>query len=279
MRRAMGLFANLRPIRAYPVAGASSLRPDVTRDVDILFVRECAGGIYVHGPRGIDTLADGQRRAVNTQVYTTPEIQRIARVAFEMARRRRRRVTSIDKANAMESGTLWREDVQALRDSEYGDVELRHVYVDDCAYQLAREPRQFDVALADNMFGDILSDGAANIAGSPGMLPSVSLGEADAAGRRRALYEPLHSAGTDIAGQGKANPVGAILCFALALEMTFDRSADARLLRSAVDAALESGAHPVDVATCSQNAVSTSGMGDAILAALELRSSQGDLNP
>ena len=237
--------------------------------MDLLFVRELLGGLYTGQPRGIEALPDGQRRGLNTQAYTTSEIRRIARVALEAARSRRGEVTSIDKANVLESGTLWREEVQALRDAEYRDVELRHMYVDTCAFEIVHAPRQFDVLLADNMFGDILSDAAANIAGSSGMLPSAALGEPATNGRRRAFYEPLHGGTAHSAGQDKANPIGAILCFALALEMSFARTADSRLLHAAVDAALESGVRPADVAPPGSPSASTSRMGDAILAELE----------
>ncbi len=193
IRKEMGLFANLRPALVFgPLVGASSLKPELVRDLDIMIVRELTGGVYFGEPRGIETLADGSRRGINTQVYTTAEIQRVARVAFELARKRNGWVMSVEKANVMESGQLWREEVQILRDTEFKDVELSHMYADNCAMQLVRQPKQFDVIVTDNLFGDLLSDCAAMLTGSLGMLPSASLGAADSHGRRKALYEPVH---------------------------------------------------------------------------------------
>ena len=244
VRRMLELFANLRPIHTIPALyEASSLKNRVLEGVDFVIVRELIGGIYFGKPRGIETLPDGQRRGFNTQTYTTSEIRRIARFAFELARSRRRQVCSVDKANVMEAGVLWREEVQALRDAEFPDIELRHLYVDNCAMQLTRAPAQFDVIVTDNMFGDILSDCAAMAAGSLGMLPSASLGPADAGGRRAALYEPVHGSAPDIAGKGIANPLGAILSVAMMLRLSFGRADDAALLERAVRAALERGAH------------------------------------
>src|SRR5438270_8099411 len=216
VRREMGVFANLRPVKVFPaLAGASALREEIVRDVDMIVVRELNGGIYFGEPRGIETLPDGQRRGVNTQTYTSSEIVRVGRFALELARSRKRRLCSVDKANVMESGVLWREEMQKLRDAEFPDIELSHMYVDNCAMQIVRKPSQFDVIVTDNIFGDILSDCAAMAAGSLGMLPSASLGPAGPTGRRQALYEPVHGSAPDIAGKGIANPLGSILSVAM----------------------------------------------------------------
>ena len=207
LRKEMGLFANLRPAMVFePLVGASTLKPEVVSGLDIMIVRELTGGVYFGEPRGIETLPNGERRGVNTQVYTTSEIVRVARVAFELARKRRNKVCSVEKANVMESGELWREEMQKLHDAEYKDVELSHMYADNCAMQLVRNPKQFDVIVTDNLFGDILSDCAAMLTGSLGMLPSASLGAADSTGRRKALYEPVHGSAPDIAGKDIGQP-------------------------------------------------------------------------
>ena len=270
MRRMLGLFANVRPIRPLPALfDASSLKNRVLEGVDYVIVRELIGGIYFGTPRGIETLPDGQRRGFNTQTYTTSEIHRIARFAFELARTRRGKVCSVDKANVMDAGVLWREEVKALHAAEFQDIELRHLYVDNAALQVARTPAQFDVIVTDNIFGDILSDGAAVAAGSLGMLPSASLGQVDANGRRAALYEPVHGSAPDIAGLGTANPLGAVLSVAMMLRMSLGRSDDAELLERAVNAALEGGARTADVCEPGKKPLSTSGMGDAVLRELE----------
>jgi 3-isopropylmalate dehydrogenase len=269
VRRDMELFANLRPVRSIPaLAKASPLREDILQGVDMMVVRELIGGIYFGEPRGIETLPDGQRRAVNTQTYTTSEIRRIGKVAFDLARTRDRRVTSVDKANVMESGALWREEMEALRAEQYPDIALNHLYVDNAAMQLVRAPRQFDVIVTDNLFGDILSDCAAALAGSLGMLPSASLSAEGPDGRRRALYEPIHGSAPDIAGQGKANPIAAIRSFGMALELSFNRPDDAALLEQAIELALADKRTP-DIAQPGVQTVSTAGMGDAVIAALD----------
>ncbi|MEL6317255.1 MAG: 3-isopropylmalate dehydrogenase, partial [Pseudomonadota bacterium] len=222
---------------------------------------------YFGEPRGVETLPDGSRRGVNTQVYTTEEIRRVARVAFDLARTRQGRVCSMEKANVMESGVLWREEVSNVGADEFPDVALSHMYADNGAMQLVRWPKQFDVIVTDNLFGDILSDCAAMLTGSLGMLPSASLGAADAAGRRKALYEPVHGSAPDIAGQGAANPIACLLSFAMALRYSFDLGEDADLLESAVERVLADGVRTKDIAQGGAH-VSTSGMGDAILAAL-----------
>jgi 3-isopropylmalate dehydrogenase len=271
IRRALALYANLRPIKALPALHeASSLKRRVLEGVDCVILRELAGGIYFGEPRGIERLANGERRGVNTQTYTSSEIRRIARFAFELARTRRAHVTSVDKANVMEAGQLWREEVTALHAAEFEDVALRHMYVDNCAMQLVREPKQFDVIVTDNMFGDILSDCAAMAVGSLGMLPSASLGPLEN-GRRRALYEPVHGSAPDIAGQGIANPLGAILSLAMALRLSFERRHDADLLEAAVSDALDAGARTRDIAEPGARYLTCAEMGSGVLDALQRR--------
>jgi 3-isopropylmalate dehydrogenase len=270
IRKRLDLFANLRPIVALPaLAEASSLKERVRQGVDFIVLRELSSGLYFGEPRGIETLPGGERRGVNTHVYTSGEIRRIARFGFELARTRRGRVCSVDKANVMEAGRLWREEVQALHDAEFPDVELSHMLVDNCAMQIVRAPSQFDVLLTDNMFGDILSDAAAMVTGSLGMLPSASLGPVRADGRRAALYEPVHGAAPDIAGQGVANPLGAILSLAMALRLTLGAPASADRLERAVTAALDSGVRTRDILQEGARLVDTREMGDAVLRALE----------
>ena len=269
IRSELGLFANLRPVRMYDALSEhSSLRPEVVRGADLLIVRELAGGAYFGSPRGIQDIGAGMRRAVNTIVYTTAEIERIARIAFEQARIRRNRVCSVDKANVLEFGMLWREVVQSVHDREYPDIELSHMYVDNAAMQLVRDPRQFDVLLTENLFGDILSDCAAMVAGSIGMLPSASLSDPDSTGRRRALYEPIHGSAPDLEGRHVANPLGAIMSFGLCMQFSLNKPQEAQLLRDAVDQALKSGTRTADIAGKGP-AVSTEAMGDAMIVALE----------
>jgi 3-isopropylmalate dehydrogenase len=270
LRKDMELFANLRPALVFDaLAEASTLKPDLVRGLDLMIVRELTGGVYFGQPRGIETLPDGTRRGVNTQVYTTPEILRVARVAFDLARKRRNKVCSVEKANVMESGLLWREEVTKLHAAEYSDVELSHMYADNCAMQLVRLPKQFDVIVTDNLFGDLLSDCAAMLTGSLGMLPSASLGAPDAAGRRRALYEPVHGSAPDIAGKDLANPLATLLSLAMMLRYSFDLADDAALIEQAVEAVLAAGIRTGDIATPGCTKVSTSGMGDAVLKQLD----------
>ncbi|MDX2222839.1 MAG: 3-isopropylmalate dehydrogenase [Rhodospirillaceae bacterium] len=271
LRKEMGLFANLRPaIVMDALAGASSLKLDLVRGLDIMIVRELIGGVYFGEPRGVEQLPDGTRRGYNTQAYSTAEILRVARVAFELARKRAKRVMSVDKANVMESGLVWREEVTKLRDAEYPDVALAHMYVDNCSMQLVRAPKQFDVILTDNLFGDILSDLASMLTGSLGMLPSASLGaarsgEAGAGGRQPALYEPVHGSAPDIAGKGIANPLAMILSFAMMLRYSFNLGADADLLERAVQNVLSAGVRTGDIAEPGQTPVGTLNMADAVV--------------
>jgi 3-isopropylmalate dehydrogenase len=270
LRKDMDLFANLRPALVFdPLVGASTLKQEVVQGLDILIIRELTGGVYFGEPRGVTTLPDGTRRGINTQVYTTPEIIRVARVAFELARKRNNRVCSVEKANVMESGQLWREEVQKLHDAEYRDVELSHMYADNCAMQLVRNPKQFDVIVTDNLFGDILSDCAAMLTGSLGMLPSASLGAADSSGRRRALYEPVHGSAPDIAGKDAANPLACILSFAMMLRYSFDMKDEADLVEKAVKNALAKGVRTGDIMQPGMTRVSTTEMGNAVLGELE----------
>jgi 3-isopropylmalate dehydrogenase len=270
VRKDMEVYANLRPVKVYPaLENASVVKPEVVRNVDFVIIRELLGGIYFGEPRGIETLPDGQRRGYNTQSYTTSEIQRIGRVAFELARTRSGRVTSVDKANVTEAGALWREEIIKLQAAHYLDVALDHMYVDNCSMQIIRAPAKFDVLVTDNLFGDILSDCAATIAGSLGMLPSASLSDPGPNGRRRGLYEPAHGSAPDIAGQNKANPLATILSVGMALEIAYDRKEDARFLDQAVAKVLADNKRTSDIAEAGSEVLSTSGMGDAVLAALD----------
>jgi 3-isopropylmalate dehydrogenase len=270
LRSKYDLYANLRPIVACPaLASSAPLKAEVLRDVDFVIIRELTSGIYFGEPRGIETLADGQRRGFNTEQYTTSQIRRVARAAFELARTRRNKVCSVDKANVLETSVLWREEVIALHREEFSDVELTHLYVDNAAMQIVREPRQFDVMVMGNIFGDILSDCAAMASGSLGMLPSASLGPIDRFGRRKALYEPVHGSAPDIAGKGIANPLGSILSVAMMLRLTMNRPDDADLLEKAVHTALGGGARTADIAEPGTRKLSTVEMGDAVLNALD----------
>lgn len=266
LRKDMELFANLRPAVVFDaLVEASTLKPEVIRGLDLMIVRELTGGVYFGEPRGIEDLGGGERRGVNTQVYTTTEIKRVARVAFELARKRGNKVCSTEKSNVMESGLLWRQDVTALHKAEYGDVELSHMLADACAMQLVRNPKQFDVIVTDNLFGDMLSDEAAMLTGSIGMLPSASLGAVDADGRRKALYEPVHGSAPDIAGRELANPIAMLLSFAMALRWSFDLEEEAQLLETAVQNVLNTGMRTADIMQPGMAKCSTSVMADTIL--------------
>ncbi|MEI6418727.1 MAG: 3-isopropylmalate dehydrogenase [Sphingomonadales bacterium] len=261
LRAGMNAYANLRPARCFAaLAEASSLKRIYVEGLDILFVRELTGGVYFGEPRGVETLADGQKRGVNTHVYTSNEIRRVARVAFELARGRKREVVSAEKSNVMEAGLLWREEVQALRDAEYPDIKLSHMLADNMAMQLVKAPKQFDVILTDNLFGDILSDEAAMLTGSLGMLPSAAIGDAG----RPGLYEPIHGSAPDIAGRGIANPCASVMSFAMALRYSLGAPSLADKVEAAVEAALNNGARTPDLG----GTLSTTAMGDAIMAGL-----------
>jgi 3-isopropylmalate dehydrogenase len=270
LRKDMQLFANLRPAICYPaLADASSLKREHVEGLDLMIVRELTGGVYFGEPKEIVTLENGQRRAVDTQVYTTGEIERIARVAFELARKRRNKVASSEKRNVMRSGVLWHQTVTQLHAKEYPDVELTHILADNCAMQLVRNPKQFDVIVTDNLFGDMLSDEAAMLTGSLGMLPSASLGAPDASGKRPALYEPVHGTAPDIAGQGAANPIATMASFAMALRYSFDMGAEADMVEKAIAKVLEKGFRTGDIMQEGMRRVSTGEMGQAIIGELE----------
>ncbi len=270
LRKEMDLFANLRPAVVFEaLSDASSLKRELVADLDLMIVRELTGGIYFGEPRGVETLPDGTRRGINTEVYSEGEIDRVVRVACELARKRRGRVCEVDKANVMELGGLWRETAQRVRDADYPDVELSFMYADNCAMQLVRNPKQFDVIVTSNLFGDILSDCAAMLTGSLGMLPSASLGAADASGRRKALYEPVHGSAPDIAGKDVANPLACILSFAMMLRYSFDMGEEADLVENAVRRTLAAGVRTNDIARSDEARISTRAMGDTVLRELE----------
>ncbi|GGC55629.1 3-isopropylmalate dehydrogenase [Siccirubricoccus deserti] len=271
LRQELGLFANLRPaVVLDPLVDASSLKPDVVRGVDIMVVRETTGGVYFGEPRGVETLPDGKRRGFDTDVYHEDEIIRVARVGFDLARKRRGKLTSVEKANVMQSGRLWRAVVTELHKAEYADVELQHMYADNCAMQLCSRPKQFDVILGSNLFGDVLSDLAAALTGSLGMLPSATLGAIDpATGKRHALYEPIHGSAPDIAGKGIANPCAQMLSFAMLLRWSFGFEDEAKLLEQAVEKVLAGGLRTADIMQTGMARVGTGVMGEAVMRELE----------
>jgi 3-isopropylmalate dehydrogenase len=264
LRSELGLFANLRPAKVYPaLVDASSLKREIIEGIDIMVLRELTGDIYFGEPKGVEKLPDGQERGVNTMVYTTHEIERIAKLAFEVARGRRKQVTSVDKANVLETTELWRKIVTNLGKS-YPDVELKHMYVDNCAMQLVRYPKQFDVIVTGNLFGDILSDEAAMLTGSIGMLPSASL-----ASSKKGMYEPIHGSAPDIAGKGVANPIATVLSAAMMLDLTFGKKESAQKIEKAVEKVLEAGLRTADIAKPGEAKASTQGAGESILAKLK----------
>jgi 3-isopropylmalate dehydrogenase len=270
LRKDLGLFANLRPALCYPaLADASSLKREVVENLDIMIVRELTGGVYFGEPKEIIDLGNGQKRGIDTQVYDTYEIERIGRIAFELARKRNNKVTSSEKRNVMKSGVLWHEVIIALHGRDYKDVQLEHQLADSLAMQLVRWPKQFDVIVTDNLFGDILSDIAAQLTGSLGMLPSASLGEVDAkTGKRKSLYEPVHGSAPDIAGKGLANPIAMIGSFAMALRYTFGLGDAADKIEAAIASVLDQGLRTADIKSTAASHISTTQMGDAIAAAL-----------
>jgi 3-isopropylmalate dehydrogenase len=269
LRKRLGLFANLRPVRTERALDeVSPFKPRTLAGVDLCFVRELSGGVYYGQPRGVERDADGRRRGVNTHVYDEDQIIRAARFAFALARGRRGVLTSVDKANVMEAGALWRQVVTALHHDEFRDVRLDHMLADTCALMLNRDPKRFDVILTDNLFGDLLSDAAAGLAGSLGLLPSASLSAPRPDGRRRALYEPVHGSAPDIAGKGLANPLAAILSAAQLLRWSAGSEAAAAELERAVTAALDAGARTADIALPGEAVLGTVAMGDAVLARL-----------
>ena len=270
LRKDMQLFANLRPAICYPaLADASSLKREHVEGLDLVIVRELTGGLYFGEPKEIVTLENGEQRAVDTQIYTTHEIERIARVAFELARKRRNKVASSEKRNVMRSGVLWHQVVTKVHGDDYSDVELTHILADNCAMQLVRAPKQFDVIVTDNLFGDMLSDEAAMLTGSLGMLPSASLGAPDASGKRPALYEPVHGSAPDIAGSQTANPIAMIASFGMALRYSFDMGREAEMVEKAIARVLDKGLRTSDIMQEGMKRVSTREMGEAVIGELE----------
>jgi 3-isopropylmalate dehydrogenase len=270
LRKELDLFANLRPaIVLDPLVDASTLKADVIRGLDIMIVRESTGGIYFGEPRGVETLPNGEKRGFDTETYSTSEIERVARVAFELARKRQNRVCSVEKANVMQSGLFWRQVVTDLQKRDYPDVELSHMYADNCAMQLVRNPRQFDVIVTGNLFGDLLSDLASMLTGSLGMLPSATLGAVQESGKRHALYEPIHGSAPDIAGKGIANPLAQMLSFAMLLRFSFGMDEDAALIERACTNVLKSGLRTGDIMGPGTARVGTSVMGESILRELD----------
>ncbi len=271
LRKDLALYANLRPAVTYPaLADASSLKRELVEGLDIMILRELTGGVYFGEPKTITDLGNGQKRAIDTQVYDTYEIERIGRVAFELARKRRNKVTSMEKRNVMKSGVLWNEVMTALHAREFKDVQLEHMLADAGGMQLVRNPKQFDVIVTDNLFGDLLSDVASMLTGSLGMLASASLGEVDPKTRkRRALYEPVHGSAPDIAGKGVANPIAMIASFGMALRYSFDMGKEADMIDQAIAAALARGLRTGDIAAPGSKTISTEEMGSAILEELE----------
>ena len=270
LRKELKLFANLRPAICFKqLVDASTLKPEIVSGLDIMIVRELTGGIYFGEPRGIKPIDNGERKGINTHSYTTSEIQRVARVAFDLARKRKNKVTSCEKSNVMEAGLLWKEEVQELHEKEFKDVELNHMLADNCAMQLLRYPKQFDVIVTDNLFGDMLSDQASMLTGSLGLLPSASLGAKNKEGKMRAMYEPIHGSAPDIAGKGIANPIATILSFAMALKYSLDLDKEADVLEKAVQTVLDEGLRTKDISSKGTKEVSTSEMGDAIISKLQ----------
>ena len=270
LRKELKLFANLRPAICFKqLVGASSLKPEIVSGLDIMIVRELTGGIYFGEPRGIKPIENGERKGINTHTYTSSEIIRVAKVAFDLAKKRSNKVTSCEKSNVMEAGQLWKEEVQTLHDKEYKDVELSHMLADNCAMQLLRNPKQFDVIVTDNLFGDMLSDQASMLTGSLGLLPSASLGAKNKDGEMRAMYEPIHGSAPDIAGKGMANPIASILSFAMALRYSLDLNNEADALEKAVQEVLNDGLRTKDIVSKDTKEVSTSEMGAAIISKLQ----------
>ena len=271
LRKEMDLFANLRPAMVFPaLVDASSLKPNIISGLDILILRELTGGIYFAEPRGIEEIDTQIKKGYDTNLYTTPEIERIGRVAFDMARVRNGKVTSVEKANVMMSGVLWREVITNLHKKEGSDILINHMYADNCAMQLVRDPKQFDVIVTDNLFGDLLSDCAAMLTGSLGMLPSASLGSVDLnTGKRHAMYEPVHGSAPDIAGKELANPLAELLSFSMLFRYSFEMKEEADLIDEAVSRALDAGPRTQDIMASGRVKVGTKGMMDSVINKLE----------
>jgi len=271
LRKELDLFANLRPAVVFDaLANSSSLKLDVVKGLDILILRELTSGVYFGQPRGVEKISENEEKAIDTQSYTTSEVTRIGKVAFDLAKKRDNKVTSVEKSNVMETGMFWRNIITALHKKEFSDVNLEHMLADNCAMQLVREPKQFDVILTDNLFGDLLSDIAAMLTGSLGMLPSASLGTVNANGKRAAMYEPVHGSAPDIAGQGIANPLAMIMSFAMMLKYSFDMNEDSNLIEQAVQNVLSKGLRTADIKQSNENAISTQEMGKAVISELAI---------
>ncbi len=248
LRSDLELFANLRPAISFnPLIHASSLKSEIIKGLDILIVRELTGGVYFGKPRGIKNLGNGKRQGINTQVYSTDEIIRVAKVAFELAKKRKKTLMSVEKSNVMESGKLWREEVEKLGKNEYPDIDLQHMYADNCAMQLIRNPKQFDIILTDNLFGDLLSDAAAMLTGSLGMLPSASLGKIYNGNYTSGLYEPVHGSAPDIAGKNIANPIATILSFSMMLFYSFNNKDLSKIIDNSIKIVLDKGYRTQDI--------------------------------
>ncbi len=270
LRKELKLFANLRPAICFKqLVEASSLKPEIVSGLDIMIVRELTGGIYFGEPRGIKPIDNGERKGINTHSYTSSEIARVARVAFDLAKKRNNKVTSCEKSNVMEAGQLWKEEVTETHKNEFKEVKLEHMLADNCAMQLLRNPKQFDVIVTDNLFGDILSDEAAMLTGSLGLLPSASLGAKDKNGNIRSMYEPVHGSAPDIAGKNLANPIATILSFSMALKYSLNLEKEAKEIDTAVQSVLDMGLRTKDIYSKGNKEVSTTAMGDAIIAQLQ----------
>ena len=273
LRKEMDLFANLRPAIVFDaLVSSSSLKTELVKGLDILILRELTSGIYFGQPRGVEKINEKEEKAFDTQVYTTSEIERIGSVGFELAKKRSNKVTSVEKANVMETGMFWRKIISDLHKRKFSSVDLHHMYADNCAMQLVRFPKQFDVIVTDNLFGDLLSDCAAMLTGSLGMLPSASLGPTDINDKRAGMYEPVHGSAPDIAGQNKANPLAMILSFAMMLKYSFDMAEDSILIETAVQNVLSKGFRTLDIKQDNNNVVSTKQMGSAIIEELNILS-------
>ena len=273
LRKDLDLFANLRPaVVLDALAEASSLKLNLVKGLDILIVRELTSGVYFGQPRGISKINETESKAIDTQLYTTSEINRVSRVAFDLAKLRKNKVTSAEKSNVMETGLFWKNTVTDLHKKEYSSVDLEHMLADNCAMQLVRYPKQFDVILTDNLFGDLLSDTAAMLTGSLGMLPSAALGPIKENGTRAAMYEPVHGSAPDIAGQSKANPLAMIMSFAMMLKYSFDLKEDSKLVENAVQNVLLNGLRTLDIKEGAKKIISTKEMGDAVLEELKILS-------
>ncbi len=266
LRSDLQLFANLRPAISFdPLIDASSLKAEIIKGLDILIIRELTGGVYFGEPRGIEDLGNGKRKGLNTQVYSSDEIIRVAKVAFELAKKRKKFITSVEKSNVMESGKLWREEVEKLGKKKYPEVDLKHMYADNCAMQLIRNPKQFDIILTDNLFGDLLSDAAAMLTGSLGMLPSASLGEINNGNYLSGLYEPVHGSAPDIAGKNIANPIATILSFSMMIFYSFNNEKISQIIDNSVKKVLDKGFRTEDIMDEKSKKVGTNDMGDLII--------------